>query len=112
MSYSPREDAELVRLWLGAKLAAHVAGIYWTSELGQWIEEEVPIPEFAATRLRLAVEVIEMLARHIKKEEIASWFQGQSVGQESAAFVIRRGKPASIRPAVLRAAREFLADIR
>lgn len=112
MSRSPEEDAELVRLWLGAKMAAYVAGTWWTSELRQWIDEEVPIPQFAADKLRLAAEVIEMLARRIGRAEISSWFRGLSMGDESVAFVIRHGNPSSVRPAVLQAAREYLADIR
>ncbi len=99
---------ELSRL-LGPKLVAYLAGVRETRAVREW-EKEVreprdPIPQ----RLRLALQVAMLIARHDGPSVVQAWFQGLNPQLEdrSPARLLREGDLHEVGPEVLSAARAF-----
>lgn len=96
---------------LGPKLVAYIAGVRETRAVWQWAEGDrearVPIPR----RLRLALQVALLIARHDSHEVAQAWFQGLNPQLEdrSPARLLREGDLDEIGPQVLSAARAFVS---
>jgi len=96
---------------LGPKLVAYVAGVRETRAVRQWStgerEAREPIPE----RLRLALQVAWLIARHDNASVARAWFQGLNpqLDDRSAARLLREGELEEVGPQILSAARAFVS---
>lgn len=96
---------------LGAKLVAYVADVTETRAVREWAqglrEPRPPVPE----RLRLALQVVEMLRDRNSDAVIQAWFQGLNPRLEdrSPARLLREGDLGEVGQQVLAAARAFAA---
>jgi hypothetical protein len=96
---------------LGARLVAYVAGVTETRAVREWAEgvraPRSPVPE----RLRLALQVTEMLHGRDSAGVVQAWFQGLNPRLEdrSPARVLREGDLEEVGPRILAAARAFAA---
>jgi len=106
----PELVAELTEL-LGAKLVAYLAGVGETRAVRQWSSgvraPHPPVPE----RLRLALQVAWLIARHDNASVARAWFQGLNpqLDDRSAARLLREGDLDEVGPLVLSAARAFVS---
>jgi hypothetical protein len=96
---------------LGAKLVAYLAGVREVRAVRQWSASErearAPIPE----RLRLALQVAWLIARHDSAAVAQAWFQGLNpqLDDRSAARLLREGTLDEVGPQILAAARAFVS---
>ena len=96
---------------LGPKLVAYMAGIRETRAVREWQggtrEARDPIPQ----RLRLALQVALLIARHDGAGVAQAWFQGLNpqLDDRSPARLLREGDLHEVGPEVLSAARAFTA---
>jgi hypothetical protein len=96
---------------LGPKLIAYLAGVRETRAVREWEkgvrEARDPIPQ----RLRLALQVAMLIARHDSPSVVQAWFQGLNpqLDDRSPARLLREGELDEVGPAVLSAARAFTA---
>ena len=96
---------------LGARLVAYVAGVTETRAIREWAEgvrsPRSPVPE----RLRLALQVVEMLHGRDSTGVVQAWFQGLNPRLEdrSPARLLREGDLEEVGPQILAAARAFAA---
>jgi hypothetical protein len=96
---------------LGPKLVAYLAGVRETRAVREWEkgarEARDPIPQ----RLRLALQVAMLIARHDSPSVVQAWFQGLNpqLDDRSPARLLREGELDEVGPAVLSAARAFTA---
>jgi len=96
---------------LGARLVAYVAGVTETRAVREWAEgartPRSPVPE----RLRLALQVVEMLQACDSAGVVQAWFQGLNPRLEdrSPARLLREGDLEEVGPQILAAARAFAA---
>lgn len=96
---------------LGARLVAYLAGVTETRAVREWAEgirtPRSPVPE----RLRLALQVVEMLHGHDSAGVVQAWFQGLNPRLEdrSPARLLREGDLEEVGPQILAAARGFAA---
>lgn len=94
---------------LGPKLVAFLAGVRETRAIREWEkgtrEARDPIPQ----RLRLALQVAMLIARHDSPRVVQAWFQGLNpqLDDRSPARLLREGELDEIGPEVLSAARAF-----
>lgn len=106
----PRLVAELSEL-LGARLVAYIAGVGEIRAVRQWSDGKrqprPPIPE----RLRLALQVAWLIARHDDAAVAQAWFQGLNpqLDDRSAARLLREGDLDEVGPQILSAARAFVS---
>ena len=97
---------------LGAKLVAYIAGVSETRAVREWAEGEreprPPVPE----RLRVALQIAEMLLERNSRGVAQAWFQGLNprLDDRSPARLLREGDLEDVGPEVLAAARAFVAD--
>jgi hypothetical protein len=106
-------DAVVVELRdvLGARLVAYVAGVTETRAVREWSEglrtPRSPVPE----RLRLALQMVEMLRARESAGVVQAWFQGLNPRLEdrSPARLLREGDLDDVGPQILAAARAFAA---
>jgi len=95
---------------LGPKLVAYIAGVREVRAVRQWgsgdREARAPIPE----RLRLALQVAWLIARHDDAAVARAWFQGLNpqLDDRSAARLLREGELEEVGPPILSAARAFV----
>jgi len=100
-----------LRSVLGATLVAYLADVTETRAVREWAEgvrePRSPVPE----RLRLALQVVEMLRARESDAVIQGWFQGLNPRLEdrSPARLLREGELDDVGPQVLAAARAFAA---
>ena len=96
---------------LGAKLIAYIAGVTETRAVREWADAvrtpRSPVPE----RLRLALQVVEMLRQRESTAVVAAWVQGLNprLDDRSPARLLREGDLEEVGPKVLAAARAFAA---
>ncbi len=96
---------------LGATLVAYLAGVTETRAVREWAEgirtPRSPVPE----RLRLALQVVEMLHGRDSAGVVQAWFQGLNPRLEdrSPARLLREGDLEEVGPQILAAARAFAA---
>lgn len=102
-----RELAEI----LGPQLVAYIAGVGEARAVRQWAagerEARPPVP----ARLRLALQVAWLIARHDDAAVAQAWFQGLNpqLDDRSAARLLREGDLDEVGPQVLSAARAFVS---
>jgi hypothetical protein len=105
-----RVVAELSEI-LGPKLVAYLAGVRETRAVRQWStgerEPRAPLPE----RLRFALQVAWLIARHDDDAVARAWFQGLNpqLDDRSAARLLREGALDTVGPQILAAARAFVS---
>jgi hypothetical protein len=103
--------ADELREVLGAKLVAYLTGVTETRAVREWAEgtrtPRSPVPE----RLRLALQVVEMLQARDGAAVVQAWFQGLNPRLEdrSPARLLREGDLEGVGPQILAAARAFAA---
>lgn len=96
---------------LGAKLIAYIAGVTETRAVREWADgvrtPRSPVPE----RLRLTLQVVEMLRQRESTAVVAAWVQGLNprLDDRSPARLLREGDLEEVGPKVLAAARAFAA---
>ena len=96
---------------LGAKLVAYIAGVTETRAVREWADgvrtPRSPVPE----RLRLTLQVVEMLRQRESTAVVAAWVQGLNprLDDRSPARLLREGDLEEVGPQVLAAARAFAA---
>jgi hypothetical protein len=104
----PAVVRELCEL-LGPKLVAYLAGVRETRAVREWEAAgrvpRDPIPQ----RLRLALQVAMLIARHDAPSVVQAWFQGLNpqLDDRSPARMLREGEVHEVGPEVLSAARAF-----
>jgi hypothetical protein len=101
---------ELVEL-LGSKLVAYVAGVTETRAVRQWAERQREARDPIPARLRLALQVALLIARHDNARVAQAWFQGLNpqLDDRSPARLLREGDLDEVGPLVLSAARAFVS---
>jgi hypothetical protein len=101
-----------LRDMLGARLVAYLAGVTETRAVRERAEgirtPRSPVPE----RLRLALQVVEMLHARDSAGVVQAWFQGLNprLDDRSPARLLRDGDLQDVGPRVLAAARAFAAS--
>lgn len=94
---------------LGARLVAYLAGVTETRAVREWAEgtrtPRSPVPE----RLRLALQVVEMVHGRDSAGVVQAWLQGLNPRLEdrSPARLLREGDLEEVGPQILAAARAF-----
>ena len=95
---------------LGPKLVAYLAGVRETRAVREWEKagargRAIRFPE----RLRLALQVAMLVARHDSPGVVQAWFQGLNpqLDDRSPARLLREGDLHEVGPEVLSAARAF-----
>jgi hypothetical protein len=96
---------------LGSKLVAYVAGVTETRAVRQWMEGEREARDPIPDRLRLALHVALLIARHDNARVAQAWFQGLNpqLDDRSPARLLREGDLHEVGPLVLSAARAFVS---
>jgi hypothetical protein len=103
--------AELRELLTG-RLVAYIAGVTETRAVNEWADgtRSIRNPDTEA-RLRLALQIAVMLAEADEARVVQAWFMGLNpqLDDRSPARLLRDGELDEVGPAVLGAARAFLA---
>ena len=96
---------------LGAKLVAYIAGVTETRAVREWASAERAAREPIPTRLRLALQVALLIARHDNAGVAQAWFQGLNpqLDDRSPARLLREGDLDEVGPLILSAARAFVS---
>ena len=97
---------------LGAKLVAYVAAVTETRAVRQWAEGDREARDPIPARLRLALQVALLIARHDNARVAQAWFQGLNpqLDDRSPARLLREGDLEEVGPLVLAAARAFVSS--
>ena len=103
--------AKELRDLLGARLVAYIGGVQETRAVHQWADDERQPSETTQRRLRLALQVGQMIADVDDSETAQAWFQGLNpqLDDQSPARLLREGDLDEVGPAVVAAARAFIA---
>ena len=102
-----------LRELLTPRLVAFIAGVRETRAVHQWAHGTRDVKsDVVERRLRLALRVALLLSELEEPRVIQAWFQGLNPHLEdrSAARLLRDGDLDEVGPAVLAAARAFVAD--
>jgi len=101
---------ELCQL-LGAKLVAYIAGVKEVRAVRQWSAGEREAKGAVPERLRFALQVALLIARHDNAQVARAWFQGLNpqLDDRSAARLLREGDLDEVGPLILSAARTFVS---
>jgi hypothetical protein len=98
---------------LGRKLTAYVVSIKDVRTIDRWQagDESLRAYKGAETKLRVTYHIAKLLSDYESHRVIQSWFMGLNpeLDDQSPARLLREGDIESSGPAVLRAARAFLA---
>jgi len=102
-----KELCELV----GPKLVAYLANVRETRAVREWSTGEREPRAGVEARLRLALQVALLIARHDSAAVARAWFQGLNpqLDDRSAARLLREGDLEEVGPLVLSAARAFVS---
>jgi hypothetical protein len=96
---------------LGAKLVAYIASVKETRAVHEWAkgDREPKDPELEK-RLRLALQIAQLLAEHDNREVAQAWFQGLNpqLDDRVPATLLREGEVSLAGREVLAAARAFV----
>ncbi|WP_104088031.1 hypothetical protein [Cryobacterium sp. N19] len=108
---SPAEIVAGLRETLGAKLVAYLGGVRETRAVREWSEGKRAPSAEVVQRLRTAFYVMALLRDREAASTVASWFQGMNpeLGDVAPARALREQDLATAGPAVLAAARSFVA---
>jgi hypothetical protein len=95
---------------LGAKLVAYIAGVTETRAVHAWADGDRTPREPVPQRLRLALQVVWMIARQDGPRVAQAWFQGLNpeLDDRSPARLLREGELSEVGPQVVAAARAFV----
>lgn len=96
---------------LGARLVAYIAKVSETRAVHEWgARGRGPKDGSVAPRLRLALQVASLIARHDSHEVAQAWFQGLNpqLGDRSPARLLREGDLSEVGPEIVGAARAFV----
>ena len=97
---------------LSGRLVAYIAGVSETRAVNEWADgaRSIRSPETVA-RLRLALQIAVMLADADQPPVVQAWFMGLNpeLDDRSPARLLRDGELDEVGPAVLAAARAFVA---
>jgi len=97
---------------LSGRLVAYIAGVSETRAVNEWADgaRSIRSPETEA-RLRLALQIAVMLADADQPPVVQAWFMGLNpeLDDRSPARLLRDGELDEVGPAVLAAARAFVA---
>jgi hypothetical protein len=96
---------------LGARLVAYIAKVSETRAVHEWgARGRGPQAGSGAPRLRLALQVASLIARHDSHEVAQAWFQGLNpqLGDRSPARLLREGDLSEVGPEIVGAARAFV----
>jgi hypothetical protein len=96
---------------LGPKLVAYIAGVTETRAVRQWAQRKRDAREPIPARLRVALQVALLIARHDDARVAQAWFQGLNpqLDDRSPARLLREGDLDEVGPLVLSAARAFVS---
>ncbi len=96
---------------LGPKLVAYLGGVTETRAVRQWADREREARDPIPARLRLALQIALLLARHDNPRVAQAWFQGLNpqLDDRSPARILREGELDEVGPLVLSAARAFVS---
>ncbi|TDW26920.1 hypothetical protein [Cryobacterium psychrophilum] len=108
---TPAEIVEGLRDTLGAKLVAYLGDVRETRAVREWADNVRTPSDETLQRLRAAFYVMALLRDRESAATVASWFQGMNPELEdmAPARVLREQDLATAGPAVLAAARSFVA---
>ena len=99
---------------LSGRLVAYIAGVSETRAVNEWADgaRSIRSPETEA-RLRLALQIAVMLADADQPPVVQAWFMGLNpeLDDRSPARLLRDGELDEVGPAVLAAARAFVAGV-
>jgi hypothetical protein len=100
--------AQAIRI-LGARLAAYISGAESTQAVTLWARGEEAPDDDAQVKIRIALNVGQLLARSEGQRTMQTWFLGANrhLGARAPARVLREGTPSEAAPSVLAAARAF-----
>src|SRR5271170_6345567 len=106
---TPQVVGELVEI-LGRKLTAYLGGVKDTRALDRWMDGG-QIYGDVEPRLRLAFHVVRMLSHYEPNSVVQAWFMGMNpeLGDRSPVRLLREERLEKCGPAVLAAARAFVA---
>lgn len=95
---------------IGRKLTAYVAGVKDVRALDRWMNGAQPYGD-AASRLRLAFQVVRTLAEHDPPRIVQAWLTGVNpvLGDRVPLRLLREGAIDVVGPEVMAAARAFIA---
>ena len=105
----PEAVAEATRL-LGPKLVAYICRVGETRAVLQWSRgERVPRDPIPA-RIRLALQVANLIASHDNERVAQAWFQGLNpqLDDRSPATLLREDDVEKVGPQIMAAARAFV----
>jgi len=107
----PSEIVQRLRDTLGAKLVAYIGGVRETRAVREWADDARTPSAEVVQRLRTTFHVMALLRDRESASTVASWFQGMNPELEdmAPARVLREQDLATAGPAVLAAARSFVA---
>jgi len=96
---------------LGSKLVAYIAGVREARAVRQWAAGEREARPPVAERLRLALQIAWLIARHDNASVARAWFQGLNpqLDDRSPARLLREGELDEVGPQILSAARAFVS---
>lgn len=95
---------------LGAPLVAVIGGAKDTRSVRQWLSGSGP-REAALTRLRTALQIVEILRRRFESDMVRAWFTGMNpLLDDKSPLIILADEDERSFPAVILAARRFTAE--
>lgn len=96
---------------LGPKLVAYIAKVRETRAVREWAEGERVPRDSIPPRLRLALQVAMLIAKHDGPAVAQAWFQGLNpqLDDRSPARMLREGDLHEVGPEVLAAGRAFVS---
>lgn len=104
------EIVDELRVALGAKLVAYIAGVSETRTVREWAEASRRPAPSAEERLRLAHRIMALIGQSEGVAVVPTWFQGMNpqLGDRSPARMLREDGFDEAGPRVLAAANAFV----
>lgn len=99
-----------LRIALGAKLVAYIAGVTETRTVREWVETGRRPSRTTEERLRLTHRIVTLIGESEGEAVVPTWFQGMNphLGDRSPARVLHEDPFDDAGPRVLAAANAFL----
>lgn len=104
------EIVDDLRVALGAKLVAYIAGVTETRTVREWADAARRPSPSAEERLRLAHRIVTLIGQSEGEAVVPTWFQGMNpqLGDRSPARVLREDAFDQAGPRALAAANAFV----